>query len=744
LWFDTSTGVLFYYLNDEDNTQQWVVVSAGSGDFETLTTLNSSSANWTSTFTTVTANSASWDAHTDPYDDTPVTTLQSASAEWDGTSSVVQTNSATSWDNTANTLNSITTNGATTLNNISVGTITTLHPTAAANDNAATGLQSASIGGRRNTASGVRATTFGGRENTVSGQDSTTVGGNNQKVIGIESEGIGSTNLKLFSKYTSAVGAANSTIGTLSGVDPNPEALYADESFAKHSIILGGENIEIQHAQHAATVGGEANTVETNHHRSVILGGTGITTDAEDTAYVSNLNIKAGFKMPTGAATDYVLTTNASGVGTWQENQTAVTDLAGTYSTSEAAEAVMTNEGFYTWTSSDGDDYRALAFKDSNKVWHLREYINNNRTFIVGDQPGDDFTNPYDANRYLAHCDLGNDGISVIVSIRAGVYQIPFSLRGHPQGDRIFYKPIAGDEPTYPVLEDFSTIASPSRANDLAMLRGKYPVQIEMSTDTNALIAVTNSLIFKDCLIISTNVAPTKEGVMAHESGHADVEGCTFFGWEDGAWSVGGSDVRVTNCTSAWCLVNGFISQTSSHMRAGGRVMVAHSGGMGIQVSENAHASISDIQILAVQKRAVEVRHQSSLGENGTITYNISGCNLSNTESGAIHARRNSYIKISSAVITGHTNNAIGCDANSYIYLTDTPYIDPASGNTDSDIKIDERGHIEVAVANEAAFVSDYTITIGQKVVTPVPPPVGQNSSNRVADEGAYGSIIIS
>ena len=138
------------------------------------------------------------------------------------------------------------------------------------------------------------------------GQDSTTVGGNNQKVIGIESEGIGSTNLKLFSKYASAVGAANSTIGTLSGVDPNPEALYENDSVAKHSIILGGENIEIQHAVHAATVGGDANTVETDHHRSVVIGGANITTDASDTAFVNNMDVKSSIyiKQITAAGAD--------------------------------------------------------------------------------------------------------------------------------------------------------------------------------------------------------------------------------------------------------------------------------------------------------------------------------------------------------------------------------------------------------------------------------------------------------
>ena len=82
--------------------------------------------------------------------------------------------------------------------------------------------------------------------------------------------------------------------------------------------MLGGDTNIIQSATEAVIVGGTTNTIQTGHHRSVILGGTGITTDAADTAYVPNLNVGAGFKMPTGATDDYVLTSDANGVGTWQ------------------------------------------------------------------------------------------------------------------------------------------------------------------------------------------------------------------------------------------------------------------------------------------------------------------------------------------------------------------------------------------------------------------------------------------
>jgi len=61
----------------------------------------------------------------------------------------------------------------------------------------------------------------------------------------------------------------------------------------------------------------------------VILGGTGIITDAADTAFVPSLNVGAGFKMPTGAADSYILTSNATGAGTWQANEKVSSDTTG-------------------------------------------------------------------------------------------------------------------------------------------------------------------------------------------------------------------------------------------------------------------------------------------------------------------------------------------------------------------------------------------------------------------------------
>ena len=739
LWFDTSTGVLFYYLNDEDNTQQWVDVSAGSGDFETLTTLNSSSANWTSTFTTVTANSADWDAHTDPYDDTPVTTLQAASAEWDDTSSVVQSNSATNWDNTANTLESVTDNGSATLNDISVGRIVTLHPTNVGLNNSATGQQSAAIGGRENNANGIRSTAFGGRKNTVSGTDSTAVGGTNQSVIGVDSEALGSVNLKLFSKYASAVGAANSTIGTLSGVDPFPENFYANESFAKHSIILGGENIEIQHAQHAATVGGDGNSIQTDDHRSVILGGANITSDAADTAYVPNLNVGAGFKMPTGATDTYVLTTDASGVGTWQENQTAVIDL-GVQADTNAAESAMTTNGFYTWTEADPDAYRQLSFKDSTKIWHVKEIINDNLTITVGGV-GDDFATPADANRYLSHFDIAHN-ITVQVLIRPGTYTNQFSIFGHPHGERIFYKPFdaAAEPSSYPITSDFSTGTGDIVADE-AMLRSKYPVVIETNTIDPGLRAGSGkTLIFKNCLFIGS-AGTDKDGAFADEGAHIDCQGCTFFRFRDGIIAESGSDIRCPQVAAAWCTRVGFFATNRSLLRSStnpGATIVWCNQGLDIY---NSYCEINNIDLFKIQQHGIEVRHHSSCGENDDINVTADFCGMNGTTDAVISVRRNSYAKISNVNITNNITAGVRAYGNAHIYLPQPAVISTPSDGTSGAIELATFGTIETNASTPADFATDFTpILVAGNPVTPTATGVNDDYSY---DGGVYGSILI-
>ena len=467
-------------------------------------------------------------------------------------------------------------------------------------------------------------------------------------------------------------------------------------------------------------------------------------------------NIKLGtinYNFPTSnGLAKQVLASDGNENLTWQDN-TVITNLANTYSTSEAAEAEMSENGFYTWTSSDRDNYRSFAFKESNKVWHLREYINSTRTFTVGSDPNDDFATPYDANEYLAHCDLGSGGISVYVRIRPGVYQIPFPLRGHPQGDRIYYLPIdAAAEPVeYPDLEDFSTIASPSSANDLAMLRSKYPVQIEMVGNYNGIHSMGQMFILRDCLIINTNETSNKYGGRVEAGGYAQFDGCAFFGWNYGVVVDKGSDARIVDCTAAWCSNDGFFCGRSSDIRAGssGRIMAAHCS-QALVITEGSNGSIDNVYALGMGRRAVEVKHNSNLSQNGTVNYTISGCNLRNGEAGytnttgALHVRRNSTLKISSAIITGHKSHAINCDSLSYIYMPATPDIhDKDNSNLLPDILIQSKSHIDVGVADPADFVSNFEISFGTSTNIIVPGNSSINNGHRQADEGVYGSILI-
>ena len=233
------------------------------------------------------------------------------------------------------TLDSVTSNGSTTTNDIQVGNIATLHPSNPVNHNIATGSSSASIGGTANQATGNRTGTFGGRSNNVSGNDSSSFGGLSQAVIGHESEAFGGTSVTLNTKYTNTVGGANHVIGLATS--------GAGTSVAKHSITVGGENSIIEDAIQSAVVAGDGHKVQTGHDRSVILGGQNITTDATDTVYVPSINVGAGFKMPTGAIANYVLTTDANGVGTWQAGGggpagPSGTTLSGTTSNNTQAE----------------------------------------------------------------------------------------------------------------------------------------------------------------------------------------------------------------------------------------------------------------------------------------------------------------------------------------------------------------------------------------------------------------------
>ena len=158
------------------------------------------------------------------------------------------------------TLDSVTTNGATTNNDVNLGRITT-------GSNTALGANAVAIGGTGNAASGLSCEVLGGDGSTASGQGSTVVGGSGHTNSG---------------NWSATLGGLNHTVTSVRG------------------------NI----------LGGATNTLQ--HNDSCIIACNNKTSVATSTLHTENLHLFDGFKMPTGATANYVLTSDANGVGTWQ------------------------------------------------------------------------------------------------------------------------------------------------------------------------------------------------------------------------------------------------------------------------------------------------------------------------------------------------------------------------------------------------------------------------------------------
>jgi hypothetical protein len=170
------------------------------------------------------------------------------------------------------TLQSVTNNGATTGNDIAVGgRITT-------GNNSATGGNAIALGGANNFATGAGSEVLGGDYSTASGTGSTVIGGSGQTVSG------------------------------------------------NWSISLGGLNGDISSSR-GAIIGGSNNTL--THNDSAMIATLNQSSVANNTTHVYNLHAFGGITMPTGATDSYVLTSDASGVGTWQANEKVSSDTTG-------------------------------------------------------------------------------------------------------------------------------------------------------------------------------------------------------------------------------------------------------------------------------------------------------------------------------------------------------------------------------------------------------------------------------
>ena len=205
------------------------------------------------------------------------------------------------------TLDEVTDNGNTTTNDVTLGRITSV-------TNTATGIATNSIGGFNNDANGNNSAVYGGVNNIAGGARSVVVGGSNNSATGSDSEILGGTNSSATNAFCTIVGGH-----MLSAVGDSSAAIggISTESAGTHSVTVGG-NLNTCSGNYSSIIAGQDNKILNGHNRSVVIGGIGLVSDAQNTVYVPNLKVRDDFIIPTGATAGYVLTSDANGVGTWQ------------------------------------------------------------------------------------------------------------------------------------------------------------------------------------------------------------------------------------------------------------------------------------------------------------------------------------------------------------------------------------------------------------------------------------------
>jgi hypothetical protein len=221
--------------------------------------------------------------------------------------------------------------------------------------NQASGLASTIAGGWDNTADNSKAAIGGGIENHASGEASTIAGGTSNSASGNQSAIIGGQSNVASGEWTTIGGGYfNKARGNFSAVCGGGGTSMADSNRAGASYsFVGGGRQNIANGSYSIVPGGYQNQAlgsysfsagrhaiaehhgtfvwadnstsnefrSTNNNQFLIraTGGVGINTDDPAAAlHVSGTVRMDGFTMPTNAVDGYVLTTNSSGVGTWQ------------------------------------------------------------------------------------------------------------------------------------------------------------------------------------------------------------------------------------------------------------------------------------------------------------------------------------------------------------------------------------------------------------------------------------------
>ena len=288
----------------------YTAVTTSSADWATDTDtiyddslIQSTSGSWNTAYTAVTTSSAQWATDTDTiYDDsliqstsgnwdTAYTAVNSSSADWDSTYTTVVNESA-SWVGGGGGSGGTVQNANLSIEAADEGTVAGNARGANAVDLQTTRTVATEV------ASGLYSVIGGGYKNTAENQSSTVAGGQVNRAADFASF-VGGGALNTASSYVSTIvaGQNNTTSGYYSFIGAGRDNTIS----GYYSAILGGHN-----------------NSDGGFTKAMIIG-TGITATDVNTLHCNNLKIEdGGFKMPTGATNNYVLTTDASGVGTWQ------------------------------------------------------------------------------------------------------------------------------------------------------------------------------------------------------------------------------------------------------------------------------------------------------------------------------------------------------------------------------------------------------------------------------------------
>lgn len=178
--------------------------------------------------------------------------------------------------------------------------------------------------------------------------------------------------------------------------------------------------------------------------------------------------------------------------------------------------------------------------------------IDSNRTYNV---PAD-FATPLDAENYLRGYTI-TDGVSVTVNIAAGTYAHSTYMKGHPQGDQIYYVG-AGYNSGAPVSGDFTitgnTLASVAadKTVNVNMLKAAYKVKINC-TDTCLRPWRGDMINMTDVLLVGSN---NGNGIDVRYGSTAAISGVSAVAFGHGIALYGSGYITSSNNSAVSnCLV---------------------------------------------------------------------------------------------------------------------------------------------------------------------------------------------